>query len=236
MAVTTERRSSIPVALATTFLLAGCSGVPKLIPSYLQEPYENIFNAPIVIVGVLLSDRPVRPPIASQRNGGYPLELHKLSVRVENVLRGNVSTDPAVVYYFALAGPIDGSIPLGQWQAGDRKILWLRFDSGVLRTACDGHDSCTMPVTSGAHPRYRPDPHKPLGYAMADIWFTRGEGTTDEEFARGIDWGAPSTVPEPYLFERLQRLAATEVPVVRSSACRQLSYYRQECVAPGQAR
>ena len=51
--------------------------------------------------------------------------------------RGNVSNGSAVVYYFALAGVIDGSIPLGQWQAGGSKIPWLRSDSGVLRTACD---------------------------------------------------------------------------------------------------
>jgi hypothetical protein len=139
------------------------------------------------------------------------VQLRKLSVRVENVLRGTVNTGTAVIYYFALAGPIDGTIPLGQWQAGDRKILWLRLDSGVLRTACDGHDSCTMPVTSGAHPHYQPDPTKPLGYALADICFARGEGTTDGQFARGVEWGAPSTVPESYLFEKLQQLAATEV-------------------------
>jgi hypothetical protein len=235
MAVKTGRFSSIAAALTTTFLLARCAAVPKLMPYYLQKPYENVFNAPIVIVGVLLSDTPVRPPIPSQRNGGYPLQLRKLSVRVENVLRGNVNTGTAVVYYFALAGPIDGPIPLGQWQAGDRKILWLRFDSGVFRTACDGHDSCTMPVTSGAHPHYQPDPNKPLGYALADIFFTRGEGTTDGQFARGVEWGAPSTVPESYLFEKLQQLAGTEVQVVRTAACKQLSYYRQNCV-PSRAK
>jgi hypothetical protein len=67
---------------------------------------------------------------------------------------------------------------------------------------------------------------------LADIWFTRGDGTTDHEFARGVNWGAPGTVPEAYLFEKLQHLAATEVPIVRAAACKQLSYYRQKCVEP----
>jgi len=90
-----------------------------------------------------------------------------------------------------------------------------------------------MPVRSGAHPHYKPDSQKPLGCALADIWFTRGDGTTDSDFAKGVDWGAPSTVPKAYLFEKLQRLAATEVPIVRDAACRQLSYYRQKCAEPG---
>ncbi|MCC6353416.1 MAG: hypothetical protein IT577_05990 [Verrucomicrobiae bacterium] len=40
------------------------------------------------------------------------------------------------------------------------------------------------------------------------------------------------SVPEAHLldFEKLQHLAATEVPAVRDAACKQLSYYRQKCV------
>ena len=227
--MTRDRLYSITASFTAAILLAGCSGTRKLVPYSLQQPYENIFNAPIVVLGVLLSDTPVRPPIPSPRNRGYPLQLRRLSLRVENVLRGNLTTGAVAVYYFALAGPVDGPIPLGQWQAGDRKILWLRYDSGFLRTACDGHDSCTMPVTSGAHPSYKADPQRPLGYALADLFFTRGEGANDSDFARGIERGAPSTVPEAYLFEKLLQLAATEVPLVRAAACQQLSYYRQKC-------
>jgi hypothetical protein len=157
------------------------------------------------------------------------MQLRRLSVRVENGLRGNLTTGTIAAYYFALAGAYDGPIPLGHWKLGDRRILWLRHDSGILRTACDGHDSCTMLVRSGAHLHYRSDPQKPLSYALVDLFFTRGDVTNDSDFARAIE-DAPSTVPETYLFEKLQRLAATEVPIVRAAACKQLSYYRQKCV------
>ena len=50
-----------------------------------------------------------------------------------------------------------------------------------------------MPVTSGAHPHYKADPQKPLGYALADIFLTRGEGVTDAEFAAQVARGTPST-------------------------------------------
>jgi hypothetical protein len=77
---------------------------------------------------------------------------------------------------------------------------------------------------------YKADPRKPLDFALIDIGLTRGEGADDTEFARGIDWVSTRTAPDAYLFENLQRLAATEVPVVRDAACKELSYYRQKCV------
>lgn len=198
----------------------------------MQQPYEQIFDAPIVVVGVILSDARVGRTVPCQPNADCPMELRKVVIRVENVLRGDVAPATLGVFYYYPTGPVSTPGFLGWWHSGDRRILWLRRDSGVVRTACDGHDYCTMPVRSGAHPQYRLDPRKPLGYAMADIWFTRGEGTTDREFARGVDWGAPSTVPESYLFEKLQQLAATDVPVVRAAACKQLSYYNQKCAEP----
>ncbi len=90
-----------------------------------------------------------------------------------------------------------------------------------------------MPVDSGAHPDYRADPRKPLGYVLADIFLTRGKGVTDAEFAKQVEWGAPTTVPREYLFDKLQHLAATEVPVVRAAACKYLSYYDQKCAMAG---
>jgi hypothetical protein len=217
----------------------GCRSSPRLVfqkgTSSDSEYLAKVFNAPIVVVGAIESDTVVRSPIHSD---GMLIQLRKLKVRVENILRGDAVPESATVYYFTWAGAFNGPRPLGFWGAKAssnpiwRRILWLRRDSGILRTACDGWDECTMPANSGPHPDYKPDPRKPLAYALADIFFTRGNGITDAEFARQVEWGAPSTVPEPYLFEKLQHLAATEVPIVRAAASKQLSYYRQECVRP----
>jgi hypothetical protein len=86
-------------------------------------------------------------------------------------------------------------------------------------------------VGSGAHPQYRPDPQKPLEYAVADILLTRGDGANDREFAKELDYRG--NIPETYFFEKLQRLATTEVSEVRTAACKELSYYHQPCVEPG---
>lgn len=222
--------TAAPVAVLC-LLEAGCSGVTGLTPYSMQQSHEQIFDAPIVVVGVILSDTKGDKPVPSRRNGGYPMLLCRLTVRVENALRGTLTSGTHTVYYYHLGGAYSSPRPLGQWDGASRRIFWLRQDSGVLRTSCDGHDYCTIPVGSGSHPQYRPDPQKPLEYAVADILLTRGDGANDREFAKGFDYRG--NIPEPYFFEKLQRLAATEVSEVRTAACKELSYYHQPCVEPG---
>jgi hypothetical protein len=199
-----------------------------------SEYLAPIFSAPIVVVAVIQSDTLVHGPTASDQHS----QLRKLQVRVENVLRGEDIPELATIYYYTWAGGFDGPRPLGFWMNPPhwtpiyRRIFWLRKDSGLLRTACDGWDECTMPANSGSHANYRPDPRKPLSYALADIFFTRGEGVSDAAFAAQVEWGAPGNVPEAYLFEKLQHLALTEPPKVRAAACKQLSYYGQKCAPP----
>ena len=88
-----------------------------------------------------------------------------------------------------------------------------------------------MVVASGAHPHYKRDPSWTIKHAVADLILTRGEGVTDADFARQIDEGTGTQgVPEPFLMEKWRNLAATEVPLVRAAACRQLTRDRQPCV------
>lgn len=216
----------------------GC-GSPRLIDyksTHSESEYhQQIFSSPIVVVGVILSDTLVRNRVPSHWDRQTLLQFRKLKVRVENVLRGDSIPSAAAIYYFTFAGGFNGPRPLGFWTMEGssapvrRRVFWLKSDSGVLRTACDGWDYCTMSVASGAHPNYRPDAGKLLGQALADILFTRGEGATDAEFAAQLEYGATSTIPETYLVEKLQHLAATEVPIVRAAACELLSHYRQGC-------
>jgi len=219
---------------------AGC-GAPRLIdykPTRSDAEYrQQVFSSPIVVVGVIESDTLVNNRVPSHWDRQALLQFRKLKIRVENVLRGDSVPTTATVYYFTWAGGFNGPRPLGFWTAEGsstptkRRVFWLKSDSGVLRTACDGWDECTMPVASGAHPNYKPEAGKPLGYALADIMFTRGEGATDAEFAAQLEWGAPSTIPEAYLIEKVKQLAATDIPVVQAAACELLSHYRQGCAA-----
>ena len=153
------------------------------------------------------------------------------------MLKGFLTDRTVFVYYFGFAGGIVGPRPLGFGPEPSRRILWLQRDSGVLRMACDGRDQCTMFVESGAHPQYKPEQGSPLGYALADILFTRGQGKINEDsFARDVAWGAPSTIPEDYLLKKFTRLALTEGPSIRAAACSQLWIYTQDGAAGAGSR
>ena len=199
-----------------------------------SEYLTKVFAAPIVVVGAIESDTLVRGPIHSD---GMLIQLRKLKVRVENVLRGGAVLETTTIYYFTWAGAFNGPRPLGFWGVKGsinpvyRRILWLR-KKPVRRswTACDGWDECTMPAESGTHPNYKPDPRKPLAYALAGkISFTRGNGVTDAEFARQVN-GEHQHGAGSLPLRETSATPPTEVPVVRDAACKQLSYYRQKCV------
>jgi hypothetical protein len=150
-----------------------------------------------------------------------------LTLRVENVLKGAPTPEIIEVYYFIFAGGFDGPPPLGLWDVGGRRIFWLRRDSGVLRTTCDGWDGCTRGVWTGGHPHYKPDPQKQFDYAMVDLLFTRGEGTVNENgFGKELDEPNPH-IPGllTYTSEKLKHLALTEHGYVRSCACMTIWIY-----------
>jgi hypothetical protein len=91
-----------------------------------------------------------------------------LLVDVENVLKGSVGTGPHTVYYFTLASGFKGGQPLGMWRIGDRRVLWLRRDQGVLRTTCDLWDGCTIGVYMVVIPPWPLSPKVPGGHGRGD--------------------------------------------------------------------
>jgi hypothetical protein len=213
---------------ALTLLSSSCSKIPKL-TEYDEKSNQQARSAPLVVVGVIDSDKPVGVPAPSRTDPRYPMQLRQAQVRIENVLRGSVGDKATFVYYFAFAGGFNGPRPLGFWNPPSRRVLWLRRDGGVFRMACDGWDGCTMPVESGAHPRYQTDLSKPLDYALADLLLTRGVGEIDDRrFASEIEWGVPDQGLQGHVIEKLEHLALTEPPPIKSAACVQLWIYTQD--------
>jgi hypothetical protein len=189
--------------------------------------------APIVVAAVVAADTVVRSPLPMHSNPGKLLQLRRLTLRVENVLKGAPIPDMLTVYYFTWAGGFDGPRPLGFWNIGSRRIWWLERESGVLRTACDGWDGCTMGVQSGAHLNYRRDPTRPINFALADLLLTRGEGPVDEYgFAGEIQRGVPDQGLQGYVVEKLRHLATTEQGTVKSESCKLLWIYSVDRIAP----
>jgi len=224
------------VVLIVVLILASFS-TPSSVPSLARRLVDQcgvpgrIESAPIIIVGVLTSDRLVYRPIPMHSDPTYPLQLRQLTVRVENVIRGAHVPSDISVYYFTWAGGFNGPRPLGFWRVGGRRVLGLREDSGVLRTSCDGWDSCTQPLGSGAHPNYRPDTNKSIDYALVDLRFTRGEGPVDEiAFATQLDWEPTEPELATYTIEKLRHLALVERGEVKASACSTLWIYTVDSI------
>jgi hypothetical protein len=214
-------------SLFAAFNLA-CARTPRL-TEYDEQSNEQARSAPFVVVGVIDSVSRIGGPVASRHDPNYPMQLHRISVRVENVLRGSINERTITVYFFGFAGGFDGPRPLGFALGVSRLVLWLRRDEGVFRMACDGWDSCTMVVHSGAHPQYHADSGRSLDYALVDILLTRGEGAVDDlKFAGDIERGVPDHGIQDHVIAKLKQLATTESADIRESACNYLWIYTQD--------
>lgn len=187
-----------------------------------------------VVVGVIVRDALVLRPVRMHSDPDRDLQLRKLTVRVENLLKGGPVSATITAYYFTWAGGFDGPRPLGFWRKGGRRVFWLRMDLGVLRTTCDGWDYCTEAVWSGAHVGYIPAPQKPLEYALVDLHLTRGTAADEVYFATEVFREEPDQVQglQAYAVERLRHLALTERGDIKSNACMSLWIYTVDKVEP----
>jgi hypothetical protein len=230
------QRAPKAVLLFLLLLLTTCKTDPtQSLKDQVHPEADGVANASHVIVGVILSDTAVRHNIPMRSNPRIPLQLRKMMVQVENTLQGpeDLPEEPVPIYYFGWDGAFTGPRPLGIWDFSKRRILWVRRDSGLLRTTCDGRDYCTTGVASGSHRGYRPEPEKPLWHRVADILLTRGEGDIDERmFVRQLKWGTASQGIERYLVEKYRHLALTEKNDARGFACSHLWIIANDRIDP----
>jgi hypothetical protein len=206
------------LAVSTT-----CSCGPAFRP-YDKSTNEQAYAAPLVVVGLAENDEEIGGPTPKREDPGDTMQLHRVTVHVENVLKGAVPQRTISVYYFAFVGVYYGATPLIFGKEPSRRFLWLRKDKGQYRMACDGCN-CTAPIMSGAHPGFKMTPGEPIERAMTDLLLTRGEGPVDDrQFAQEIERGAPDR-SDSHVIEKLRHLALTESPEVKYAACRYLFNY-----------
>ena len=74
--------------------------------------------APIAVVGVLSADTLVNRPVPMHSDPKFPLQLRRLTVQVENVLKGGPLPSLITVYYFTWAGGFDGPRRFGVLAGG----------------------------------------------------------------------------------------------------------------------
>jgi hypothetical protein len=119
------------------------------------------------------------------------MQLGKVTVRVENILRGDIGATVVPVYYLISTRSM-GHVRMGmegrggKWRIGDRAIFFLHRDSGELRTIFDTWAFATPPVLTGAHPDYKPQPNESIANSIIDILLDRGQGCDNTQSAHAI--------------------------------------------------
>src|SRR5579872_4744943 len=121
MTVGKAKRLLAFLTLVGAAFISGQRAVPLLVDQC--DRGTRLESAPIVIVGVLTSDTLVGGPVPMHSDAATSLQLRRLYVRVENILRGAPIPAEITVYYFTWAGGFDGPRPLGIWRIGGRRIL-----------------------------------------------------------------------------------------------------------------
>ena len=220
----------IALAIAVSGLYVGCERVPNLIAYRVSRTMDESramqSAAPILVVGTIGPDDPIGKREQSPWDPILWLQLHRMQIQVENSLRGSLKPKSTVSpYYFMVASSYEGPRPLGDWRMGKRRLFYIREDNGVLRLACDFSNHCAFTVGTGAHPDFKPKPNQPLDAVLADLYFTRGKGVSDLEFADAIPrYG--TGMSRQYAVPKLQLLAASTNQDIHEAAC-----YTLACLA-----
>lgn len=115
--------AALLIAAASYLLLLAVPQLPPHLIDQCSDPRNRKDSASIVVVGVLTADTLVRSQVPMHSDPTYPLQLRRLTVRVENVLKGTPMPQRIDVYYFTWAGGYDGNRPLGFWDVGGASHL-----------------------------------------------------------------------------------------------------------------
>ncbi len=207
--------------------VSGCRQAPDIADSY--DPIDSRYHssvkagvadyAPIVLVGKVLSIRPVGRPTRAARSPGVELQLTELNVIVENVLRGPVTGSVATFYMYLLSQVGGEEFPRGfkyYPQLGERRAYFLKRDNGVLRSIGDVMESYTIPIFSGSHEHSRMPPGISVRRAISVMLLSEGVEVPCE-FAENLQNSyeiAAQLTSREYAITLVRDLAATHHGIV----------------------
>jgi hypothetical protein len=187
--------------------LAHPESVPIIVVASIDHPYEtSMVGGPFEVPGV-----PVKR-----------LQLVRVSLSIENVLKGGIPADRTEFFYITAAGGYVGPPVMGFGSTHPlRFLLFLRQEQGRLRTFLDITTDCYALVYSGAHPGFKGGNAEPLGDQFVDVLLTPGRGATEAGMVRSIFDEAPLEISPGYTVKKLLTLATSQPPLVRTAACLQ---------------
>ena len=232
-----SKHSLIGCAVAFAMIGASCGSGPKLSDHFSPEdishrpPLEAMLKAPIVVVGWISAARIVGGVRTSSVIPGMKIELLKIEVEVENLLKGDVPGSEITVYYFVISPHNNKSVAIYPYtsEAGERRMFFLRNESGVIRPVGDVNDY-TLGVASGSHKGLEAKPGASLGEKISWILLTPGRRFRPRPFATYLSESravAMSVCSESCTQALLRQLLTNDNEAVRNAASRQILALRR---------
>lgn len=209
---------------AISVMCVGCEKASSLVAYPTNSGYLE--SAPVILVAQLVKDDAVGQSHPSRWSPDQPMQLYRITVHVENVLRGNVQSGLIRIYYLIDIRASEGPPRMGMmghggnWRVGDRITFFLRWDSGVLRTWFDTFAVGTIPVLTGPHPNYTPRLGESVEDSVVDILLDRGRGCDNTQWAHAIlvSTSKAYNFDLAYTVRKLRQIAASYVTEVRRAA------------------
>lgn len=217
--------------LALTFFFTNCQTAPRLV-EYQTFPPLELDAVPVVLVGQIVNQVDVGRPHPARFDREQPMQLRRVTVKVEKVLRGDVRASTLPIYYFislrAGGPPILGMFDNGgRWHIGDHVIWFLRRDSGVLRTMEDTWARTMVTVLTGPHATYKPGTNEPLSHQVIDIMLQPADVYDYDQWALAILNSSmhASAFDAAYTVTKLRKIAGTYPSGVREAALGELQSF-----------
>jgi hypothetical protein len=195
--------------------------------------------APIVVVAAVLKNEPVGLPVQAQRYIGLMLQLHRVSCRLENLIKGDPPHAEFDFFYFAdpevaqsVPNPKYNRAHMFRAEPGDRYIFFLLRQREMLRSVGDV-GSFSVRVDSGRHPQRpeltagRPEDTGEVGRIISDILLTPGQDLDPQGFAMAIPNARKWSIAfgsQLHTVDLLKGLLTLPVPI-RTAACDELAQH-----------
>jgi hypothetical protein len=224
---------TIMQSIATMLMLGTCLAATsdnehcpseRFDPTGLNQPLSvaGFAKAPIVVVGVVTGVREIGPPQDSPALPETMTQCVKISVRLENVLKGpqNLGLDLSFYYYrFSEYSSRDLGclryIPV----PGTRRMFFLTYDQNVLRSIGDVRDY-TLRVLGGFHDAATLK-DLPFAQKVANVLLTQGSDGSSRDFVLALSDGAfvsDTLVSTEYTDSLLVRLLSQKDATLRDAA------------------
>lgn len=190
--------------------------------THFHPPLRTMRSASLVVVGRVTSVQPVGGVRNATRAPELRIRLARVTLAVENVLRGSRSDATLTFYYYAFSAYRGTSLPFHLYlyrpERDIRRIFFLKEEDGIVRSVGDVIDY-TIPVWSGSHEGLTPPSQ--LCQAISWILLTPGKGAQVDTFAEHLYGGLSVAIGfdcEPYALAQLEALLTSDNTLVRTEA------------------